>query len=90
MVIVAKEVFAMTLVYDNMPSEVLIINKVGEIMPSEVHKITWVDEIMLGSPSWQNFPINVVIEVHVTWNGAHFGFYKKSRTCTYIGFFCIL
>lgn len=40
MVIVAKEVFAMTLVYDNMPSEVLIINKVGEIMPSEVHKIT--------------------------------------------------
>lgn len=76
--------------YDNMPSEVLIINKVGEIMPSEVHIVTEVDESMPGSPSWQNFPTSVVTKIHVTWNNAHFGFYKKSRTCTCIGLFYIL
>jgi hypothetical protein len=56
-------------------------------MPSEVHTVTKVDESMPGSPSWQNFPTSVVTKIHVTWNNAHFRFYKKSQTCTCTGFF---
>ncbi len=36
---------------DNMPSEVLIVNKVREIVPSEVHVVTQVDENVPRSPS---------------------------------------
>ncbi len=41
--------------HDNIPSEVLIINKADEIMLNEVHTVIQANESMIKSPSQQNF-----------------------------------